>query len=64
MTIYKVGSEAVIDESMVPFRGWVNFRQYITQRHHMGVKLFKLCTKDGYKLNLEVYCAQKILVLH
>ena len=45
-----------IDESMVPFRGRIIFRQYNKQkRHKYGVKLFKLCSTPGYthKVNID-----------
>lgn len=35
-----------VDESMVPFRGRLAFRQYIPSKtHKYGVKIFKLCDK-------------------
>ncbi|XP_064080661.1 piggyBac transposable element-derived protein 4-like [Macrobrachium nipponense] len=41
-SIYKSGSDVIIDESMVPFRGRVIFRQYIPGKSHKyGCKLFK-----------------------
>ena len=44
---------------MVPFRGRLGFRQYIPGKSHKyGCKLFKLCTTDGYTLNLELYTGQ------
>lgn len=49
-----------IDESVIPFRGRVVFRQYIKQkRHKYGVKLFKLCFKPGYTYNFEIYCGKQ-----
>lgn len=49
-----------IDETLVPFRGRLGFRQYIqNKRHKFGIKLFKLCCKDGYTYNLSVYCGQE-----
>ena len=56
-SIYKPGSKIVIDETMVPFRGRIIFRQYIPGKSHKyGLKTFKLCNTDGYSLNLEIYC--------
>lgn len=50
------GRVLVIDESMVPFRGRLSFRQYIPNKtHRYGVKLYKLCTSSGYTYNLKVY---------
>lgn len=49
-----------IDETLVPFRGRLSFRQYIkNKRHKFGIKLFKLCTKGGYTYNLSVYCGKE-----
>ena len=49
-----------IDESIVPFRGRVVFRQYMKhKRYRYGVKLFKLCFKPGYTYNFEIYCGQQ-----
>ncbi|KIH44232.1 hypothetical protein ANCDUO_25748, partial [Ancylostoma duodenale] len=43
---YHPGKEVTIDESLVPFRGRIAFRQYIpSKRHKYGIKLFKLCCK-------------------
>lgn len=53
------GREIVIDESMVPWRGRLLFRQYLPGKaHKYGVKLFKACTKDGFTLNLDVYAGR------
>lgn len=49
--------EICIDETLVPFRGRLSFRQYIkNKRHKFGIKLFKLCVNKGYTYNLSVYC--------
>ncbi|CAH1972725.1 unnamed protein product [Acanthoscelides obtectus] len=53
------GRVLVIDESMVPFRGRLKFRQYIPNKtHRYGVKLYKLCTSSGYTYNLKVYTGE------
>ncbi|XP_008188519.1 piggyBac transposable element-derived protein 4-like [Acyrthosiphon pisum] len=45
-----------VDETMVPFRGRLLFRQYIPGKaHKYGVKLFKLCGTNGYTYNVQVY---------
>ncbi|KAF9424304.1 hypothetical protein HW555_000443 [Spodoptera exigua] len=39
----------VIDESMVPFRGRISFRQYNPSKaHKYGSKIYKLCTEEGF----------------
>ena len=48
-----------MDESRVPIRGRVKFRQYIPGKpHRYGCKLFRICTPDGYTWNLMV-CSGK-----
>lgn len=40
-----------VDESLIPFRGRIVFKQYIKQkRHKYGIKIFKLCSAPGYTL--------------
>ena len=59
-TVYKPGSEIVIDESMICFRGRLGIRQYVPGKSHKyGVKLYKLCTPDSYTLNFEVHTKRK-----
>jgi hypothetical protein len=44
--VYRPGEEVCIDESLIPFRGRIIFRQYIpNKRHRYGIKAFKLCSK-------------------
>jgi hypothetical protein len=53
------GKEVVIDESMVPWRGRLLFRQYIPQKtHKYGIKLYKLCLPSGYTYNLSIYAGK------
>lgn len=53
------GEDIVIDETMVPFRGRLSFRQYLPGKSHKyGIKLFKLCGTDGYTYNLRVYAGK------
>lgn len=55
-SILKPGKFLVIDESMVPWRGRLQFRQYIKNKSHKyGVKLYKLCTPEGYTYAIIVY---------
>lgn len=54
------GKEVVIDESMIPWRGRLGIRQYIkNKRHKYGVKLYKLCTLEGYTIRVKVYCGKE-----
>lgn len=57
---YTPGEDLCIDESVVPFRGRLIFRQYNKQkRHKYGIKLFKLCTLPGYTYKLSIYCGKQ-----
>lgn len=50
------GEVLVVDESMVPFRGRLLFRQYIpSKRHKYGLKMFKLCDTTGYTFRMLLY---------
>ncbi|XP_045778520.1 piggyBac transposable element-derived protein 4-like [Maniola jurtina] len=55
-TVLIPGKYLVIDETMIPWRGRLKFRQYLKAKSHKyGVKLYKLCTPDGYTFNVNVY---------
>ncbi|XP_048508002.1 piggyBac transposable element-derived protein 4-like [Athalia rosae] len=57
--IYLPGSEIVVDETMVPWRGRLIFRQYIpTKSHKYGIKLFKLCSTEGYTWSTKIYAGR------
>ncbi len=45
-----------IDETLVPFRGRTVMRQYNKSKsHHYGLKLFKLCSGNGYTHKFLLY---------
>lgn len=53
--------DIVVDESMVPWRGRLTFREYIpTKSHKYGIKLFKLCSTEGYAWSAKVYYGRDI----
>jgi hypothetical protein len=53
------GEAVCIDETVVPFRGRLLFKQYIpNKRHKFGIKLFKICLDGGYTYDFRVYCGQ------
>uniref|UniRef100_A0A1B6IXW2 PiggyBac transposable element-derived protein domain-containing protein n=2 Tax=Homalodisca liturata TaxID=320908 RepID=A0A1B6IXW2_9HEMI len=53
---YKPGKSLSLDEAMVLFRGRLSFRQYIKNKaHKYEVKLYELCTSDGFILNVIIY---------
>lgn len=50
-----------VDETLLPFRGRLGFRQFIkNKRHKYGVKLFKLCSGSGYTYNLSIYAGKNV----
>ncbi|KAH9637759.1 hypothetical protein HF086_009427 [Spodoptera exigua] len=56
---YTPGEDLCIDESVVPFRGRIIFRQYNKQkRHKYGIKEFKLCTLPGYTYKINIYAGK------
>lgn len=55
-TVLTPGKKLVIDESMIPFRGRLSFPLYIpNKKHKYGIKIYKLCTVDGYTINTIIY---------
>lgn len=53
------GEKICIDESMVPFRGRLLFKQYLPKKKSKyGIKIYKLCTAGGYTWNLKIYCGK------
>lgn len=55
------GEDIVIDETLVPWRGRLIFRQYIPNKtHRYGIKLFKLCSPEGYTWALKIYAGKSI----
>lgn len=49
-----------IDETMIPFRGQLSFRQYVKgKRHKFGIKLFKICLTGGYTYTAKIYCGKE-----
>ncbi|XP_015437540.1 PREDICTED: piggyBac transposable element-derived protein 4-like [Dufourea novaeangliae] len=50
------GEHIVIDETLIPWRGRLIFRQYIPNKaHKYGIKLFKLCSDTGYTWAMKIY---------
>ena len=57
--VYSPGMDVVIDETIIPWRGRLKFKQYIPNKaHKYGIKLFKLCTTDGFTYNMEIYAGK------
>lgn len=58
---YTPGNTVCIDESMIPWRGRLVFRQYNPRkRHRYGIKLYKVCASKGYTWNFSVYVGQDL----
>lgn len=54
--IMKPDLHMAVDESMVPFRGRLKFKQYIpNKRHKYDIKLFKMSGIDSYTYTIMVY---------
>lgn len=54
--IYVPGENIVIDETLIPWRGRLLFRQYIPNKAHpYGIKLFKLCSTEGFTWSVKIY---------
>nr|CAI5825990.1 unnamed protein product [Callosobruchus analis] len=57
------GEMIVVDETMIPFKGRLLFRQYIaTKKHKYGLKIFKLCDSVGYTFRMSLYTGQSTIV--
>ena len=49
----------VIDETMIPWRGRLVFRQYLPAKSHKyGIKVYKLCKIDAYTYGFKIYCGK------
>ncbi|VDL69662.1 unnamed protein product [Nippostrongylus brasiliensis] len=58
--VYKPRQQLCIDESMVPSRGTIVFRQFNkSKKCKYGIKLFKLCSKGGYTNRVKVYVGKE-----
>ncbi|KJH43099.1 hypothetical protein DICVIV_10901 [Dictyocaulus viviparus] len=57
--VFKPGKKLCINVSLVPLRGKVAYCQYTShKRYKCGIKVFKLCTTDGYTYRIKV-CSDK-----
>lgn len=58
--MYEPGENITIDESMIPYRGRLKFRQYIpNKRHRYGIKAYKLCLPRGYTWHTKLYTGKE-----
>jgi hypothetical protein len=59
-SIYIPGSTISIDETMVPWKGRLLFKQYIPGKaHKYGVKVYKLAAVNGYTWNFTIYTGKR-----
>lgn len=59
-SLYVPNEYVCVDETLLPFRGRLSFRQYIkNKRHKYGIKLFKLCSGLGYTFNVKMYTGKE-----
>ena len=57
--LYTPEESIVIDESLIPWRGRLIFRQYMPcKAHKYGIKLFKLCAGQGYCWSLQMHAGK------
>lgn len=64
-SLYYPNEDIVIDETLIPWRGRLVFRQYIPNKtHRYGIKLFKLCSTSGYTWALKVYAGKSATGVH
>ena len=60
-SVYSPGKNLSVNESLVLFRGHLQFKQYIkTKRARFGIKLYELCTSNGITLDFLIYCGKGI----
>ena len=54
--MYILEEHIVVDESLIPWRGRLVFRQYLPSKaHKYGIKILKLCSASGYAWPIIVY---------
>lgn len=60
MSAVNAQEDVCIDETIIPFRGRLIFRQYVpNKKHRYGVKIFKLCLSSGYTWSVKVYAGKE-----
>lgn len=61
--VYSPGKNLSLDEAMILWRGRLSFRQYIkNKKNKYGIKLYELCTADGFILNILIYTGKGTIV--
>lgn len=59
--LYRLDQEISIEETIIPHKGCLSFKQYISNKSiRWGIKLWVLCeAKTGYVFNLQVYLGKE-----
>ena len=58
--VYIPGAVVTNDETMIPWRGRLLFKQYIPDKaHKYGVKMYKLAATNGYTWNYLIYTGEQ-----
>ena len=61
--VYQPGKNLSVDESLVLFKGRLNFKQFIcTKRSRFRVKLYELMIPDGISLDFMIYCGKGVFM--
>ena len=59
-SVYVPGAVITIDETMIPWRGRLLFKQYIPGKaHKYGIKMYKLAATNGYTWNYLIYTGKQ-----
>jgi len=59
-SVYIPGAVITIDETMIPWRGRLLFKQYIPGKaHKYGIKMYKLAATNGYTWNYLIYTGEQ-----
>ena len=59
-SVYIPGAVVTIDETMIPWRGRLLFKQYVPGKaHKYGVKMYKLAATNGYTWNYLIYTGEQ-----
>lgn len=57
--IFEPEEYVAVNETMIPFRGRLIFRHYISGKaHKYGIKLFESCGTNNYTYNVQVYAGK------
>ena len=55
-SVYIPGAVVTVDETMIPWRGRLLFKQYIPGKAHIyGIKMYKLAATNGYTWSYLIY---------